>query len=51
MGQTYCSQLCGERTDEGESPIELIHNDESNEPKAEVARKVRQHIELHAKVK
>lgn len=51
MGQSYCTSFCGERTDVNESPLSLFLNAESDEPMPQVALKVKQHIELHSKIK
>lgn len=51
MGQAYCVTLCGEKNEIDESLLNMPSNSESDEPMPNFAKTVKQHIELHPKIK
>lgn len=51
MGQAYCVKLCGENDTLAEDPLKHLLNYEADEPIPEFAKRVKQHIEIHSKVK
>jgi hypothetical protein len=51
MGQAYCVTLCGERNEMETLNIEAMANSLSDEPVPIFAKKVKQHIEIHPKIK
>lgn len=51
MGQAYCGKLCGENDFQVENSLSNLINYDSDEPNPRFAKKVKQHIELHPKIK
>lgn len=51
MGQAYCIRLCGENDLPIENTLSNLFNELSDEPNPKFAKRVKQHIELHPKIK
>lgn len=51
MGQAYCITLCGERPEVDTLNINAMMNTAADEPMAVFAKRVKQHIEIHPKIK